>query len=161
MKNRITILPFLLLALMISFSGCTDNSTAQKSELATVNSIEEIDAMLESAPVFIMVGSVNCPACTKEKPVVEDLAAEYKDRVWFVYIDYDQQPQLKKRYYGQYGMPDMHIIVKSENERYFYVSRYGEITDNRYQAIMLGALPKGVLEVNIQNALKFREEDNL
>jgi len=154
MKNRITILTLLLLAVMISFSGCTDNSTAQKPELATVNSIEEIDAMLESAPVFIEMGADRCPACVQQKPIVEELAAKYEGKVHFVYIDVNKQNQLAAKF-NVYPIPDMFIIARSDNGTYKYV-QYGTLTTNCEQAKMLGFTPKGPLEITILDALRLR-----
>ena len=154
MKNRITILPFLLLALMISFSGCTDNSTAQKPELTTVNSIEEIDAMLESAPVFIELGAGRCPACVLQKPIVEELAAKYEGKVHFVYIDIDKQNQLAAKF-NVYYIPDIFVIARSDSGTYKYVLD-GDLTTNSEQAKMIGLTQKGPLEITILDALRLR-----
>ena len=154
MKNRITILTLLLLALIIVFSGCTDNSTAQNPELSTVNSIEEIDAMLESAPVFIELGASRCPACVQQKPVLEELAAKYEGKVHFVYIDTDKQNQLSAKF-NVYYIPDMFIIARSDNGTYKYV-QHGTLTTNCEQAKMIGFTPQGPLEITILDALRLR-----
>ncbi len=156
MRNRITILPFLILAVMITFSGCTDNSTVQKPELATVNSIEEIDAMLESAPVFIELGRGGglCPACVLQKPVLEELAAKYDGKVHFVYIDVDKQNQLAAKF-NVYYIPDIFVIARSDNGTYKYVLN-GNLTTNSEQAKMIGFTPKGPLEITILDALRLR-----
>ncbi len=154
MKNRISILTLLLLAVLISFSGCTDSSTAQKPELATVNSIEEIDAMLESAPVFIEMGADRCPACVLQKPVVEELAVKYDGKVHFVYIDVNKQNQLAAKF-NVYPIPDMFVIAKSDNGIYKYV-QHGTLTTNCEQAKMIGFTPKGPLEITILDALRLR-----
>ncbi|KAF5422363.1 MAG: thioredoxin 1 [Candidatus Methanocomedens sp.] len=154
MRNRITILTLLILAIMILFSGCTDNSTAQKSELATVNSIEEIDAMLESAPVFIEMGAGRCPACVLQKPIVEELAAKYDDKVHFVYIDVDKQNQLAAKF-NVYYIPDIFVIARSDNGTYKYVLD-GDLTTNSEQAKMIGLTQKGPLEITILDAIRLR-----
>ena len=154
MRNRITILTLLLLAVMISFSGCTDGSTTQKSELATVNSIEEIDAMLENAPVFIEMGADRCPSCVKQKPVVDELAAKYDGRVHFVYIDTDKQNQLAAKF-NVHFIPDMFIIARSDNGTYKYV-QHGTLTTNCEQAKMIGFTPEGPLEIAVLDALRLR-----
>ena len=154
MRNRITILTLLLLAVMISFSGCTDNSTAQNTELATVNSIEEIDAMLESAPVFIELGASQCPACVEQKPVLVKLAAKYEGKVQFVYIDTDKQNQLAAMF-NVYYIPDMFVIARSDNGTYKYV-QHGTLTTNRELAKMIGFTPQGPLEITIMDALRLR-----
>jgi len=154
MRNRITILTLLILAIMILFSGCTDNSTAQKSELATVNSIEEIDAMLESAPVFIEMGAGRCPACVLQKPIVEELAAKYEGEVHFVYIDVDKQNQLATKF-NVYYIPDIFVIARSDSGTYKYVLD-GDLTTNSEQAKMIGLTQKGPLEITILDAIRLR-----
>jgi thiol-disulfide isomerase/thioredoxin len=154
MRNRITILTLLILAVMILFSGCTDNSTTQKSELATVNSIEEIDAMLDSAPVFIEMGAGRCPACVLQKPIVEELAAKYDDKVHFVYIDVDKQNQLAAKF-NVYYIPDIFVIARSDSGTYKYVL-HGNLTTNSEQAKMIGLTQKGPLEITILDALRLR-----
>jgi thiol-disulfide isomerase/thioredoxin len=154
MRNRITILTLLILAVMILFSGCTDNSTVQKPELATVNSIEEIDAMLESAPVFIEMGAGRCPACVLQKPIVEELAAKYDDKVHFVYIDVDKQNQLAAKF-NVYYIPDIFVIARSDSGTYKYVLD-GDLTTNSEQAKMIGLTQKGPLEITILDAIRLR-----
>ena len=154
MRKMIIILTLLLLAVMITFSGCTDSSTAQNPELATVNSIEEIDAMLESAPVFIELGASRCPACLQQKLVVEELAAKYEGKVHFVYIDTDKQNQLSSKF-NVYYIPDIFVIAKSDNGTYKYV-QHGTLTTNREQAKMIGFTPRDPLEITIMDALRLR-----
>lgn len=154
MRNRIIILPFLLLVVLILLSGCTDSSTTQKSELTTVKSIEEIDAMLESAPVFIEMGANRCPDCVLQKPVLEELAAKYDGKVHFVYIDVDKQNKLAAKF-NVYYIPDMFVIARSDNGTYKYI-QHGTLTTNSEQAKMIGFTPKGPLEITILDALRLR-----
>jgi thiol-disulfide isomerase/thioredoxin len=154
MRNRIIILPFLLMAVLILPSGCIDSSTTQKSELATVKSIEEIDAMLESAPVFIEMGAGRCPDCILQKPVLEELAAKYDGKVHFVYIDVDKQNKLAAKF-NVYYIPDMFVIARSDNGTYKYI-QHGTLTTNSEQAKMIGFTPKGPLEITILDALRLR-----
>lgn len=154
MRNRIIILPFLLLVVLILLSGCTDSSTTQKSELTTVKSIEEIDAMLESAPVFIEMGASRCPDCVLQKPVLEELAAKYDGKVHFVYIDVDKQNKLAAKF-NVYYIPDMFVIARSDNGTYKYI-QHGTLTTNSEQAKMIGFTPKGPLEITILDALRLR-----
>ena len=154
MKNLIIITSLLLAAALLS-SGCTDQDTAPRVELLTVNSFEEINAMLETKPVFIDVGADRCPSCVKQKPIVEELAAEYGDQVAFVYINTDKQPQLSN-YFNVYYIPDMTMIVSSDNDKFTYLTRWGTLTNDRQEAMMVGPTSKNVLEVTIQDALRLR-----
>ncbi len=154
MKNLIIITSLLLAAALLS-SGCTDQDTSPRVELLTVNSFEEINAMLETKPVFIDVGADRCPGCVKQKPIVEELAAEYGDQVAFVYINTDKQPQLSN-YFNVYYIPDMTMIVSSDNGKFTYLTRWGTLTNDRQEAMMVGPTSKNVLEVTIQDALRLR-----
>ena len=158
MRNRITILILMLLVVMISFSGCTDSSTTQNSELATVSSIEEIDAMLEKAPVFIELGRGGglCPACVQQKPILEELAAKYEGKVHFVFIDVDKQTQLARQFNYLYSIPDMTMIATSDNGQFIYVSKTGTLTTDRREAMMVGWTSKNVLDIIIMDALRLR-----
>lgn len=146
----------MLSAVMLSISGCTDGGTAEKAELLSVNNTREIDAMLETSPVFIEMGAGWCPSCVQQKPIVEDLAADYGDRVKFVYISTDEQPELAT-YFSVYYIPDLTMILKSDNGRYVYVTSYGTMTYDRQEAMMVGLTSKEVLEVRVQDAIRLRE----
>lgn len=153
-RQQIILLPLLLIA-VIFLSGCTDRGTGEKVELLTVGSMEEIDAMLETRPVFIQIGASWCAACKQQKPVVEELAAKYGDRMYFVYINVDAQNELASQF-NIYYIPDMSIIVKSDGDKNIYLTRSWTLTDNRMDARFIGYTSKGELEVCIQNALKYR-----
>ncbi len=149
------IITSLLLAAALLSSGCTDQDTAPRAELLTVNSFEEINAMLEKGPVFIEIGADRCPGCVEQKPIVEELAAEYGDQVAFVYINSDKQPQLSN-YFNVHYIPDMTMIVSSDNDKFTYLTRWGTLTNDRQEAMMVGPTSKNVLEVTIQDALRLR-----
>lgn len=154
MKNLIIITSLLLAAALLS-SGCTDQETGPRAELLTVNSTNEIETLLEKGPVFIEMGTGQCPGCVKQKPIVEELAAEYEDRVAFVYIDTEKQTPLSN-YFNVYYIPDMTMIVSSDNGKFTYLTRLGSLTNDRREAMMVGPTSKSVLEVTIQDALRLR-----
>ena len=154
MKNLIIIISLLLAAVLLG-SGCTDQDPAPKAELLTVNSLEEIEALLETKPVFIEMGAGWCPSCVEQKPIVEELAAEYGGLVAFVYIDTDKQPKLSE-HFKIYYIPDLTMIVSSDNGQFTYVTSQGKPTNDRQEAMMVGLTSKDVLEVIIQDAIKLR-----
>ncbi|MCL7416086.1 MAG: thioredoxin family protein [ANME-2 cluster archaeon] len=154
MKNLIIITSLLLAAALLG-SGCTDQDPAQRAELLTVNSLEEIEVMLQTRPVFIEMGAGWCPSCVEQKPIVEELAAEYGDQVAFVYIDTDKQSQLAQ-HFNVYYIPDLSMIVSSKNGTFNYITRQGTLTGERQEAMMVGLTSKNVLEVIIQDTLKLR-----
>ncbi len=154
MKNLIIITSLLLAAALLS-SGCTDQETGPRADLLTVNSTNEIETLLEKGPVFIEMGAGWCPGCVEQKPIVEELATEYGDQVAFVYINTDKQPQLSN-YFNVYYIPDMTMIVSSDNGKFTYLTRWGTLTNDRHEAMMVGPTSKSVLEVTIQDALRLR-----
>ena len=153
MKNRLMSI-ILLLVIVIFFTGCTES--VDNTVLLRVNTTEEIDAILETQPVFIEIGASRCPACNEQKPIIEELAKKYKDHIQFIYIDTDQQPQLARQF-NVYYIPDMSLIVKSDNGTYIYMNRYGSLTDDRLKARMVGFTKKEVLEFTLDNALRLDE----
>jgi thiol-disulfide isomerase/thioredoxin len=159
MKYRFSIF-ILLCALIILATGCTQPVTTQhvpNNELLTVNSTQDIDALLKKSPVFIEIGADWCSACKAQKPIIEELAATYGDRVKFVYINVDQQRQLATQFNVDY-IPDMSIIVnKSDSGTYNYITIDGTLTDDRLKAMMIGFTQKEVLESTIEKALALRE----
>ncbi|MCG7850253.1 MAG: thioredoxin family protein [ANME-2 cluster archaeon] len=154
MKNLIIITSLLLAAALLT-SGCTDQETGPRADLLTVNSTNEIETLLENGPVFIDIGADRCPSCVEQKPIVEELAAEYGGQVAFVYINTDKQPQLSN-YFNVYYIPDMTMIVSSDNGKFTYLTRWGTLTNDRQEAMIFGLTPKSVLEVTIQDALRLR-----
>ena len=154
MKYLIIITSLLLVAALLS-SGCTDQETGPRAELLTAYSTNEIETLLENGPVFIEVGAGRCPSCVEQKPIVEELAAKYEDKVAFVYIDSDKQPQLSN-YFNVYYIPDMTMIVSSDNSKFTYLTRWGTLTNDRQEAMMVGLTSKNVIEVTIQDALRLR-----
>ncbi|MCL7412029.1 MAG: thioredoxin family protein [ANME-2 cluster archaeon] len=154
MKNLIIITSLLLTAVLLN-SGCIDQETGPGAELLMVNSTSEIETLLEKGPVFIEMGAGRCPSCVEQKPIVEELAAKYRGRVTFVYIDIDRQPQLSE-YFKVYYIPDLTMIVSSDSGEFTYLTRLGALTNDRQEAMMVGLTSKNVLEVTIQDALKLR-----
>jgi len=154
MKNLIIITSLLLATALLS-SGCTDQETGPRADLLTVNSTNEIEILLEKGPVFIDMGADRCPSCVEQKPIVEELAAEYGDKVAFIYIDIEKQSQLAQ-HFKFYFIPDMTMIVSSDNGKFTYLTRFGTLTNDRQEAMMVGPTSKGVLEVTIQDALRLR-----
>ncbi|MBW6519011.1 MAG: hypothetical protein K0A89_10995 [ANME-2 cluster archaeon] len=157
MKNltNLFIITSLFLAAVLLSSGCTDRETGQGAELLTVNSTSDIETLLEKGPVFIEIGAGWCPSCVEQKPIVEELASKYEDRMAFVYIDTEKQPQLSN-YFGVYYIPDLTMIVSSDNGKFTYLTRLGTLTNDRQEAMMVGLTSKKVLEVTIQDALRLR-----
>ena len=155
MKKLYYIPIFLLFIVLISCCGCTDQEPTASSELLTINSIQDIDLLLEKSPVLIEIGAQRCPACREQKPIIDELASEYGDQIQFVHIDSDKQQQLAG-YFNIYYIPDTIIIIEKDNNGYNYVTRYGTQTYNSQDAMMVGSVTRNELEVTIQHALRLR-----
>lgn len=102
----------------------------------TVGTSENFDAILSGdKPVFVDFWATWCGPCRMVSPVVEELAAEYGDRVAFVKVDVDDEPDLAQRF-GVMSIPNL-VLIKN-----------GEVVDQS-----AGARPRPALEAFLKKVL--------
>jgi thiol-disulfide isomerase/thioredoxin len=171
MIKQYGVLLIVFLTVLISLCGCVDQEPATEpatnNELMTVNSTQDIDLLLQEGPVFIMIGRVThpvCPPCIETKPIIEQLAVEYSDRIKFIFIS-TKQRQLVSQFYVA-SIPAYFMLVKSENNTIIFINKYGKLTSNPSEALMHPSysgqpvphldkeLTKKDLEMTIQHALR-------
>ena len=101
-----------------------------------VGTSENFDAILNGdKPVFIDFWATWCGPCRMVSPFVEQLADQYADRVAFVKVDVDEEPELAQRFRVA-SIPNL-VLIKD-----------GEIIEQS-----AGARPKAMLEEMIKQAL--------
>lgn len=156
-------IPLILLTLVLFAAGCTEkalenNSTnsqniSVKDVVVEATQLEQINASLEKGPVLVKMGAEWCESCQEMGPILDQLAAEYGNRVTVMSIDIDRSPNLSK-YFGMNFIPDISVIVGIEKGEYVYMREDGNIATDRFKARILGTVDKSVLEKTLNFALK-------
>ena len=150
---RLKALPYLLITgvLLISLmaSGCTlpqaspaptgtpvPGSPADAG-IPEISDMSPVDTALESRPVFIEFGAPWCFWCELEKPVLEDLSAEYPG-IAFYSVNADESPSLADDFYVQ-GIPAMYLVVKKNSDgSYLYIDPAGKTSSDRAKSMIRG-----------------------
>ncbi|RPJ74497.1 MAG: thioredoxin [Alphaproteobacteria bacterium] len=144
----------ILLAVVLFTAGCTentrDNSTdsqgiPEKSAVLEVTQLEQINTSLQNGPVLVKIGAEWCGPCQEMKPILDELAIEYKGKATITSIDADQSPKLTD-YFGVGSIPDSSVIVGIENGEYVYMQEDGSVSKDRFKARILGSRDKEVFE---------------
>jgi thioredoxin 1 len=118
-------------------------------------SMEEIDAALESGPVFIEFGASWCQWCTVQKPIVEELSGDYPG-ITFMDVDVDENGSLADAFYVN-GIPQMDLIVKKGPDgSYLYVDINGMCTGDRKKSAIIGYTEKEALRTALDAAVSAR-----
>jgi thiol-disulfide isomerase/thioredoxin len=137
-------------AMVLSVAGCA----GQKTEPADPD-MAGIDAALERGPVLVEFGAVWCHWCDVEKPVIENLSADYSGMT-FIYVDVDANATLADKFYEE-GVPQMNIIVKGNQDgSYLYVAPGGNTTTDRYSSRIRGYHTYEQLKPLVESALAAR-----
>lgn len=91
----------------------------------------ESDVLSSDIPVVIDLWAPWCGPCLKLTPIIEELAAEYGDKVKFGKLNIDNNPQTASKY-GVMSIPTIFFV------------KNGEIADTQ-----VGLLPKDMLKSKI------------
>ena len=136
-------------------SKCKINYKTQGSTgtVVEVTRLDQINTALKKGPVFLKLGAEWCDYCQKMKPIMQQMATEYKGKATIVSADVDKSPELAD-YFGVSSMPDSCVIVSVKNGKYVYMKQNGKVTTDRSQARIIGYNNKAVFEKVINLALK-------
>lgn len=118
-----------------------------------VTNLDKINTALKNGPVFLKLGAEWCSYCQKMKPIMQEMANEYKGKVTIMSADVDKSPKLAD-YFGVTSMPDSFVIVGIKNGQYTYMKQNGQTTTDKSQAAIIGYNNKQVFEKVINLALK-------
>ena len=118
-----------------------------------VTQLGQINTALQKGPVFLKLGAEWCGYCQKMKPIMQEMATEYKGKATIMSADVDKSPKLAD-YFGVESMPDSCVIVGIKNGQYVYMQKNGKVTTDRAQARIIGLYGKGTFEKIINLALK-------
>jgi len=130
----------------------------EEGTVIEVTDLAQLNASLQQGPVLMKIGSERCGPCKAMKPMLNELATEYKGKARVISIDIDKSPQLAT-YFGIGYIPDSTIVLNVKGEEYVYMKQDGNITTDRFQARILGTTEKSVLQDVLNLALLQSEKD--
>ena len=128
-------------------------ASVSTSTVVEVTQLAQINTYLQKGPVLFKFGAVWCPYCQSMKPILNELAKEYKGKATIVSIDVDKSPKLAD-YFGVSSIPDSCVIVGIKNGKYVYMQQNGKTTTDRSQAGIIGLNDKKVYEKVLNFAIK-------
>ncbi|HET8686159.1 MAG TPA: NosD domain-containing protein, partial [Methanosarcina sp.] len=117
-------------ALLILFNEkypVISRSALEKGVIVETTELGQINKSLEEGPVFLKLGAEWCGICQSMKPMLDELAAEYGEKVTIMSININQNIQLAT-YFGVGYIPDCSVIVGIENGEYIYMQQDGNVT---------------------------------
>lgn len=124
-----------------------------------VTQLEQINSSLQKGPVLVKIGAEWCGPCQAMKPILKDLATEYKGKVTITSVDVDQSPKLATYFEVGY-IPDTFLVMGIENREYVYMRQDGNTTKDRLNARIVGQMEKEEYEKLIDVALNSKKCEN-
>ena len=118
-----------------------------------VTKLAQINTSLEKGPVFLKLGAEWCGPCKEMKPILKDLALEYKGKAVMMSVDVDKSSKIAD-YFDVSDIPDSCVIVGIKDGKYIYIQQNGKTTTDRAKARILGLDEKEVFEKLLDLALK-------
>ena len=80
---------------------------------ATTDSTFATDVLANTKPVLVDFWAAGCGPCKQIAPILEEIYAEYGDKIEIVKLDTDNNPATTARY-GVTGIPTMNLYVGGE-----------------------------------------------
>ena len=105
------------------------------STIKTNDQTFDKDISTDDVPVVVDFGAEWCGPCKVLDPILEEIAAENKDKIKIYKMNIDENPMTPQKY-GIRGIPTIMIF------------KNGELIDTK-----VGSLPKTALETRIQSNL--------
>ncbi len=130
----------------------TNSQTIENGTVVEVTKLKQINTYLQKNPVFLEIGSRGCSDCQDMKPILAQVAAEYKDRVTIMSLDMDENPKIAD-YFGAYVVPVSFMIIGIKNGNYTYMGENGNISTDGLKSRIIGPRDKEALEKILGNAL--------
>ena len=138
-----------------SGQNTTLQETQEVNNVVEGTSLEQINASLQQGPVFMKLETEDCGTCQAMKPMIRELATEYKGRVSFISVDIGKSTNLTKEF-SAYNVPDISVIMNIKDGKYVYMQQDGNVTTDRSKARIVGSMEKGIYE-NVLNLALLKE----
>jgi thiol-disulfide isomerase/thioredoxin len=136
-------------------NNSNDSTSPQNIENASVievTKLKQINTYLQKTPVFLEIGSRGCSDCQDMKPILAQVANEYKDRVTIMSVDMGESPKVAD-YFGAYVVPVSIVILGIKNGNYTYMGETGNISTDVSKSKIIGPRDNEALEKILDNAL--------
>lgn len=138
-------------------NNSTSSQTIENASVVEVTKLKQINTHLQKNPVFLEIGSKGCSDCQDMKPILAQLAAEYKDRVTIISVDMRESPKIAE-YFGAYAVPVSFMILGIKNSNYTYMGENGNISTDGLKSRIIGSRDKEALEKILDNAIIKRKK---
>ena len=102
-----------------------DSNTLNSSGNHSLSS--KIDTLLNDKPVFLFFYTDWCHFCQEQKPIIDELEQEYADKIAFIRVNVEENPQAMDEF-GVAGFPAMFLIVDKDEDGYVY-QKFGGFTE--------------------------------
>ena len=151
-----------LLSSLLFASGCAEkaqeNSTnhqniQNKSVVVEVTKLKQINTSLQKGPVLLEIGAPICSDCQTMKPILNQVAADYWDKITVTSINMSKSPKLAE-YFEARVVPISFVIIGINNGNYTYMSGDGNVSTNVSTAKIVGLRDKEVFEKVLDTALQ-------
>lgn len=157
--RKIALFTFISILLLLA-TGCIENDTNASSDDYTSNEsirvtgIQQINETLENKPVLIEFGAEWCTYCDEQRPIIEEIAREYKGKAEVMYVNVDMTPDIARRFNIR-SIPDSVVVVGiNNNGEYVYMTEYGDTTIQREKARFIGLTQKQRLTKTLELAIE-------
>lgn len=157
---RQLVILLILLASVLFTAGCTEQDPVPQvdSSVVEVTQLEQVNTSLQNGPVLLKIGAEWCGPCQEMKPILNELATDYKGKATIMSVDIEKSPELSG-YFEVGSIPDCSVIVGIENRKYLYMQEDGNVTTDRFKARIIGYRDKQAF-TNVLNLALQKENLN-
>jgi thiol-disulfide isomerase/thioredoxin len=161
MAKRLIVLALLALMACAAFSGITWNKMA--SGQAAVRqpaayertSMADIDSALARGPVFVEFETAECGYCKQQRPISQQLQAEYAGKATFFFVDASESRDLARAFQVT-GVPQIDVVASKSGGQYTYIDRNGAPSGSIGSSRFIGLTQADALKTALDGAIRAR-----
>ena len=105
------------------------------SQFVKVGTMDNLDDLLKNSVVLLDIWAPWCGWCLKISPIIDQVAEEMKERATVVKINYDENPDIEKRFEFM-TIPALFFIKNGKVVKHTGTIPKGEILDTLKNMIM-------------------------